>query len=129
VARNIGADGRTVYRAVITFGDSPTPRYEGPYGTAGTARARVSFWRSYLARNGSSATGRVEQAHTLWTPVGEAVDPIAAARAAGIREAADAIDNSDTCDCGGCTPCVLRAHAEALRRRADQIHPVEEPTR
>lgn len=128
MARNIGADGRAVYRAVITFGDSPTPRYEGPYGSAGAARARVSFWRNYLARSGGSARGRVEQAHTVWTPVGEAIDPIAAARAAGIREAADAIDSGNTCGCGGCPECITHARAEALRARADEIHPTEEPT-
>ncbi|URC17969.1 hypothetical protein QEN62_gp47 [Streptomyces phage AxeJC] len=69
MARNIGADGRNVYRAVITLGDSNTPRYEGPYGTVGTARARVAFWRNYLARSGDTAEGHIEKATTTWERV------------------------------------------------------------
>lgn len=74
MARNIGADGSTVYRAVIQCtsrkGDTWT-RHEGPYSKAGNARARVTFWSNYLGRTGGSATGRVEQAVTVWRPVGE----------------------------------------------------------
>jgi hypothetical protein len=70
--RNIGADGRDVYRAVIAFtgskGDQWT-EHEGPYAKLGAARARVTFWSNHMASNGGSATGRVEQAHTVWAPV------------------------------------------------------------
>ncbi|MFB6846226.1 hypothetical protein ACFCXS_15375 [Streptomyces sp. NPDC056373] len=125
MARNIGADGRTVFRAVITFGNSTTPRYEGPYSSAGGARARVSFWRNHLARSEGSATGRVEQAHTVWTPVGEQADPIAAAIARAYRAVADeinALPQDYECDPG------RGDAAEYLRRRADEIHPAaEEP--
>ncbi|MGI5353460.1 hypothetical protein ACQEU8_36665 [Streptomyces sp. CA-250714] len=72
MARNIGADGRTVYRAVLTLtgrsGEQWT-EYEGPYSKAGHARGRLSFWRSYMRRSGGDATGHVEQAHTVWAPV------------------------------------------------------------
>ncbi|MFE9340847.1 hypothetical protein [Streptomyces sp. NPDC007063] len=80
MARNIGADGRTVYRAVVEITDrdgETSTRYEGPYGTPAAARARVSFWRNHLADyNGrgeptgtSSAAGHVERAHTTWHPI------------------------------------------------------------
>ncbi|MGW3166956.1 hypothetical protein ACWC9Q_29680 [Streptomyces sp. NPDC001142] len=76
MARNIGADGRTVYRAVITFRDQcrdakPSTRYEGPYDNIAAARARVTFWRNYWAayEDGSSATGYVEKATTTWERV------------------------------------------------------------
>ncbi len=120
MARNIGADGRDVFRAVITFGDSTTPRYEGPYTTPGAARGRVSFWQNYLARCGGSATGHVEQAHTVWAPAGEQADPSAAARAQAYRDAADeinALPQDYECDPG------RGDAAEYLRRRADEIHP------
>ncbi|NUQ88153.1 MAG: hypothetical protein HOQ43_06785 [Glycomyces artemisiae] len=76
MARNIGADGRRVYRAVIVQTDQRRDgksgtRYEGPYDSPGAARARVTFWRNYWDAydDGSSATGHIEQAHTVWTPV------------------------------------------------------------
>jgi hypothetical protein len=127
--RNIGADGRTVYRAVIvkTYADGREyTAHEGPYTEPGPARARVSFWRNRMQRNGGTAEGHIEQAHTVWTPVGEDADPIAAARAQGIREAADAIDNDDDCECGGCDTCQPRALARMLRDRAAAIHPAGE---
>ncbi|MEU9925083.1 hypothetical protein AB0H51_28010 [Streptomyces griseoluteus] len=81
MARNIGADGSAVYRAVITITDRKTGeeslKYEGPYSTPGAAHGRVSFWVNYLAeyddydrRTGSRATGVVERAHTVWLPAG-----------------------------------------------------------
>ncbi|MGW6518565.1 hypothetical protein [Streptomyces sp. NPDC054962] len=132
MARNIGADGRTVYRAVITFTSrtgSTWTEHEGPYPKPGSARGRVTFWARWMKRSGGTATGSIEQAHTVWAPIGEQADPIAAARARGIREAADVIDNDDDCACGGCDTCQPRALAAHLRDLADQIHPItEEPT-
>ncbi|MEU3098539.1 hypothetical protein ABZ690_28235 [Streptomyces sp. NPDC006967] len=53
MARNIGADGRTVYRAAVTITDRTTrdthTDYEGPYATAAAAQARVTFWTNHLA--------------------------------------------------------------------------------
>jgi hypothetical protein len=75
MARNIGADGSTVYRAVITFANADgttTTRHEGPYGKVGAARARVSFWRNYLTdpdTGESTATGHIERAVTTWERV------------------------------------------------------------
>ncbi|MFF9262016.1 hypothetical protein [Streptomyces longwoodensis] len=131
MARNIGADGRTVYRAVITktYADGRTyTAHEGPYTEPGPARARVSFWRNRMAAygDGRSATGHIEEAHTVWAPVGEQPPMDQAARAAGIREAADAIDNDDYCGCGGCDTCILRAHAADLRAHADRVHSAAE---
>ncbi|MEV5086858.1 hypothetical protein AB0N18_02725 [Streptomyces griseoincarnatus] len=73
MARNIGADGRTVYRAVITksIDGREWTSHEGPYTEPGPARARVSFWRNRMRRNGGTAEGHIEQAHTVWTPAGE----------------------------------------------------------
>lgn len=80
MARNIGADGRDVFRAVVTStstdGRSAT-WHEGPYGTVGAARARVSFWRNHLAEHDddgeatgtSRAAGHVERALTVWRPI------------------------------------------------------------
>lgn len=131
MARNIGADGRTVYRAVIvkTYADGRTyTAHEGPYTEPGPARARVSFWRNRMAAygDGRTAEGHIEQAHTVWARVGAQADPIAAARAQGIREAADAIDSGDACGCGGCAECVAHANAVMLRARATLIHPAPE---
>lgn len=129
--RNIGADGRTVYRARITTTDAATGNpytwHEGPYSKPGAALARVTFWANYHREDdGTTPTsGVVEQAHTVWTPVGQAPDAAvyAPAVAAGIREAASYIDNDDDCGCGGCDSCQPRAYAAELRRRADDIDP------
>lgn len=50
-------------------------------------------------------------------------DQLAAARAAGLREAAAMVDNDDTCGCGGCDTCIPRALAADIYARADAIHP------
>ncbi|MFI6639971.1 hypothetical protein [Streptomyces sp. NPDC050504] len=47
-----------------------------------------------------------------------AVLPAPADRAAVLEEAADVVDNDDTCDCGGCDTCIPRAFAADLRRMA-----------
>ncbi|GHC44363.1 MULTISPECIES: hypothetical protein [Streptomyces rochei group] len=127
--RNIGADGTTVYRAVIhkTYADGRQwTTHEGPYPEPGPARARVTFWQNRMQRNGGTASGDVEQAHTTWAPIGERPPLDQAARAAGIREAAEAIDVDDFCGCKGCAECVLRAHAADLRAHADRVHPAQE---
>ncbi|MEU5596605.1 hypothetical protein [Streptomyces sp. NPDC020298] len=82
MARSIGmAADATVYRAVITFTDhdgAQDTKHEGPYGSLGAARARVSFWTNYLAdrdedtgeKTGTSrATGYVEQGTVDWERV------------------------------------------------------------
>jgi hypothetical protein len=59
------------------------------------------------------------------------IDAFAAEQhAEGVREAADLIDNNDTCGCGSCGTCQARALAAELRDRADAIAPPtpEEPT-
>lgn len=142
MARNIGADGSTVYRAVIvkTYADGRTyTAHEGPYTEPGPARARVTFWHNRMQRNGGTAEGHIEQAHTVWTRVDEQADPIAAARAAGIREAAaqlradaDAAESAVEAHyghgIGKGSAEMLRVAAAALARRADAIHPAtEEP--
>lgn len=78
MARSIGmAADATVFRAVITkrYGDRTVTEYEGPYGSIGAARARVSFWTNYLAdrdeetgeRTGTSrASGHVERGTVTW---------------------------------------------------------------
>jgi hypothetical protein len=94
MARNIGADGRTVYRAVIekTYADGRGyTAHEGPYTEPGPARARVTFWANRMARLDGSATGRIEQAHTVWAPVGEDADPLAIVTAQAYRTAAGQI--------------------------------------
>ncbi|WP_326797464.1 hypothetical protein OG946_20255 [Streptomyces sp. NBC_01808] len=75
MARNIGADGRDVFRAVITSTGKdgrPSTWHEGPYAKPGAARARVSFWRNHLADKGSTVTGHPERALTVWRPVDDA---------------------------------------------------------
>ncbi|MFJ1964869.1 hypothetical protein [Streptomyces massasporeus] len=57
--------------------------------------------------------------------VAGAVLPAAAGRAAGLREAADFVDNDDDCGCGGCDSCIPRALAADLRRMADEAQPTE----
>jgi hypothetical protein len=81
MARSIGmAADATVYRAAITkqHGDKTVTTYEGPYGSIGAARARVSFWTNYLAdrddetgeKTGTSrAGGYVEQGTVTWERV------------------------------------------------------------
>lgn len=126
MARNIGADGSDVYRAVIvkTYADGRTyTAHEGPYTEPGPARARITFWRNRMAAydDGSSAEGHVEQAHTVWAPVGEDADPIAAAHAQAYRDAADEME--------ACQAAAVRDMAAHLRKRADAIHPAaQEPT-
>lgn len=80
MARSIGmaADG-TVFRAVIRKkykrNEEPFTTYEGPYGSAAAARARVTFWQNNLAElddNGNVsteqwATGHVESGTVAWT--------------------------------------------------------------
>jgi hypothetical protein len=147
MARNIGADGRTVYRAVITITDhdgAQSTRYEGPYDSPAAARARVTFWRNHMPRWGGSATGRVEQAHTIWAPLdGKEQRPAeraaAAIRAQAYREIAaqlraDADDAEAAVEAhyghgiGKGAAEILRVAAADIDRRADAIHPAtEEP--
>lgn len=98
MARNIGADGSDVYRAVIAFtgskGDQWT-EHEGPYAKLGAARARVTFWSNYMARSGGSATGHVEQAHTVWTQVAGKELPADTGRPIPL----DIDECPDTCPC------------------------------
>lgn len=69
-----------VYRAAITKqyrGQEPFTAYEGPYATAAAARARLTFWKNYLAdrdldidgsqRGESWATGHVEVGTVSWS--------------------------------------------------------------
>lgn len=77
MARNIGADGTDVFRAVI---DCRYPKggtelkHEGPYGSIGAARGRVTFWENYLHDDEDDqvgASGHVERAVTRWVPIDE----------------------------------------------------------
>lgn len=43
---------------------------------------------------------------------------IAKGQGAGLLEAADLIDNNDTCDCGGCDTCIPRRLANIIRTHA-----------
>ncbi|MFI2078663.1 hypothetical protein [Streptomyces triculaminicus] len=82
MTRSIGmAADATVFRAVITMQtrDGKTiTTYEGPYGSIGAARARVSFWTNYLADRDpgtceptgtSRASGYVERGTVTWQRV------------------------------------------------------------
>lgn len=82
MARSIGmAADATVFRAVIDFTDrdgSKRTEHEGPYGSIGAARARVSFWTNYLAEydeetgqptGKSRASGHVERGNVTWERV------------------------------------------------------------
>lgn len=81
MARSIGmAKDATVFRAVITKqhpGLDPYTVYEGPYGSEGAAKARVTFWVNYLAvldDNGrptgrSAASGYVESGTVDWSRI------------------------------------------------------------
>ncbi|MFI9079161.1 hypothetical protein ACIGW8_22275 [Streptomyces sioyaensis] len=81
MARSIGmAAEATVFRAVITkqLHDGTVTDYEGPYGSIGAARARVSFWTNYLAdlneetcepTGTSRASGHVERGTVSWERV------------------------------------------------------------
>lgn len=85
MARSIGmAADATVFRAVITkkYPHSPEPftDYEGPYGSASAARARVTFWVNHLAvldeetgepTGESDASGHVESGSVTWTRYGK----------------------------------------------------------
>lgn len=140
MARNIGADGSTVYRAVIvkSIDGREWTSHEGPYTEPGPARARVSFWRNRMRRNGGSAEGHIEQAHTIWAPLdGKEQRPAeratAVIRAQAYRDAADDIEAqlraegyALDCECESCTPCLLRDYPAMLRARAAEIHPAPE---
>lgn len=78
MARSIGmAADATVFRAVITTtlrNGTERTDYEGPYGSIGAARARVTFWTNYLAEyddegmptGKSRAHGYVERGTVAW---------------------------------------------------------------
>lgn len=79
MARSIGmAADAAVFRAVITKkrrDGSTVTDYEGPYGSIGAARARVSFWTNYYAERDdetgdltgrSDASGYVERGTVAW---------------------------------------------------------------
>jgi hypothetical protein len=81
VARSIGmASDATVFRAVITITNrdgTEATKHEGPYGSIGAARARVTFWTNYLAEHDeetfkptgkSRARGYVEEGSVTWQP-------------------------------------------------------------
>ncbi|TFV32280.1 hypothetical protein E4K10_18110 [Streptomyces sp. T1317-0309] len=119
--RKIGADGTTVYRAVITFenADGRTwTEYEGPYTQIGHARGRIPFWALHMRKQGGTAGGTVEQAHTVWTPVDSDADPYAELRAIELENAAQAAARMPM------APAVL-AHrgiaAQAYRRAVNDV--------
>jgi hypothetical protein len=79
MARSIGmAKDATVFRAVVTSTnrDGKTSTWhEGPYGSIGAARARVSFWTNHLQdyddetgepTGTSRASGYVERGTVSW---------------------------------------------------------------
>ncbi|MFJ3173775.1 hypothetical protein ACIPJK_23750 [Streptomyces roseus] len=81
MARSIGmAADATVFRAVITITNrdgTESTKHEGPYGSIGAARARVTFWTNYLAdyddetckpTGTSRARGYVEEGSVAWQP-------------------------------------------------------------
>ena len=81
MARSIGmAADATVFRAIITItgrDGTETTKHEGPYGSIGAARARVTFWTNYLAEldeetceptGTSRARGYVEEGSVDWQP-------------------------------------------------------------
>ncbi|MEU3097192.1 hypothetical protein ABZ690_21020 [Streptomyces sp. NPDC006967] len=143
MARNIGADGRTVYRARIvrTYDDDRTvTSHEGPYTEPGPARGRITLWRNRMAyQDGPAVEGHVEQAHTIWTPMGDDVDPIAAVRAQAYCDAADEMEACQTAQDdeernrhgfldheSEQQGAAVRDMAAHLRRRAAEIHPAPE---
>lgn len=140
MARNIGADGSDVYRAVITTTDAATDKpftwHEGPYAKPGAAAARVTFWANYHRddEDGSTPTrGHVEQAHTVWAPIGQTADPIAAARAQAYRDAIEAArseyltDNTGTDEDEAYNRGIADAIAAIDARAAETFAATEEP--
>lgn len=146
MARRLVNDDQQMFRVIIVRrqrrdnpqwerGNLASPRFlwdgpeytsaYGPFPKLGTARGQLTFHTvdAYGNPQHGVVSGHIEQAHTVWAREGEQADPFAAARAQGIREAADAIDSGDDCGCGGCAECVTHARAEVLRARADEIHP------
>jgi hypothetical protein len=74
MARSIGmAAEAVVFRAVVQIPETPYvgayTKYEGPYGSEGAAKARVSFWIQHWARRDRVATGHVESGTLTWTEV------------------------------------------------------------
>ncbi|MFD9813968.1 hypothetical protein [Streptomyces sp. NPDC059080] len=81
MARSIGMDTNRLYRAVIvkTYPEAPgerpettTVHAEGPYVTAGLARARLTWWKGYADRScfgPAKVTGHVEKAELTWERV------------------------------------------------------------
>ncbi|NEC27205.1 hypothetical protein G3I20_11700 [Streptomyces sp. SID8111] len=89
-----------------------------------------------MERNGGTAEGHIEQAHTVWTRVGEDADPIAAAQAQAYRDAAAEMEacQADQDDEernrhgfldheSELQGAAVRDMAAHLRKRADAIHP------
>ncbi|AKA61712.1 hypothetical protein SEA_YDN12_45 [Streptomyces phage YDN12] len=77
MARSIGmAEDATVFRAVIRkkYPDQEAfTAYEGPYGSAAAARARVTFWKNYLNQPDAEGNpvnetdGHVETGTVVWS--------------------------------------------------------------
>ncbi|MGW7514804.1 hypothetical protein ACWGJ2_04350 [Streptomyces sp. NPDC054796] len=112
MARNIGADGRDVFRAIITSTPPGKPRatwHEGPYTTHGAARARVTFWTNHLrdADTGAPyASGYVERAVTRWEPVNDNATKAAADRTVLCAHGYGLLRDS----CPGCDAAEERPH-------------------
>lgn len=74
MARSIGMSANaTVFRAVIVkkypHNDAAYTAYEGPYGEAAAAKARVTFWRNRLGTDRTERTwadGYVEEGTIDW---------------------------------------------------------------
>ncbi|MEV5454249.1 hypothetical protein [Streptomyces sp. NPDC052535] len=111
MARDIGVTpGAELFRAVTTkhYSDGTVETvYEGPYDKPGTARGRVGFWRSHLAKreDGSKAEGYIESCRPVWSRV---TDP---APQAGQRT------SQESDETGPIASPATRLVAEALRTR------------
>lgn len=159
MARRLVSDDQQMFRVIVVRrqrrdnpqwerGNLASPRFlwdgpeytsaYGPFPKLGTARGQLTFHTvdAYGNPQHGVVSGHIEQAHTVWTPVGEDAGPIVVTpefiaehtrnvRAQAYRDAADDIDAEYP---GPGADRAARYAAEYLRRRADAIHPAtEEP--
>lgn len=109
MARNIGADGTDVFRAVITTRNddrTTTTHHEGPYNKS-YARGRVTFWENLLTDEDTGktrASGHIERAVTKWVRVDTPQDrPLPRDAAADLADVLRIVTETVTeaNDCGG----------------------------
>ena len=91
-----------------------------------TLRARIGFWERCTLPDLERKVTDEREAKERWRYRAQKAEA-RPGPALVLREAASRLDNDDSCTCGGCDSCAVRAAVAELRRMADEAEAGERP--